>query len=154
MWEGYEPALVLYGLFVCHEWRIVRGCRDNSWGEFARFAKLYKMLATEQPTPSGSLYMAAEAPEDPPWLQDKWVLRSHRSNLIRKAPHIYADKYPGTPENMPYLWPVMDGKGGYYLRLSRPDLDRMQAPYFERELPEGLLLTGNSRKGHVIVTPE
>jgi hypothetical protein len=73
--------------------------------------------------------------EPPPWIRDKWVLRSHRSNLMRKAPHIYGDKYDGTPENMPYLWPVIDHMkpDGYYLRLSKPDMARLATG--ERVLP-------------------
>lgn len=125
MWEGYEPALVLYGLFVCHEWRIVRKHSDTIWGDLAERAKGYGMLGRP---PEIEV-------EQPPWLRDKWVIRSHRSNLMRKAPHIYAKKYAGTPENMPYLWPVLDHKEpeGYKLRISKPDMARLNSG--ERTLP-------------------
>src|SRR5690349_458766 len=46
MWEGYEPALVLYGLFVCHEWRIVRKFNDSIWGDLANMAIEYNMLVS------------------------------------------------------------------------------------------------------------
>src|SRR5438128_759034 len=102
MWAGYEPALVWYGLLCCHEWRIVRGFNDKLWGDFALYAKGCGMLVTDD-----AAHAINECPvEQPPWLADKWVLRSHRSRLVQKAEHIYADKYPGTPEDMPYLWPV------------------------------------------------
>lgn len=145
MWEGYEPALVLYGLFVCHEWRIVRGFNDTVWGDLARYAKECGMLDIEpelSKTARAVGVLEGQEVEQPPWLRDKWVLRSHRSNLMRKAPHIYAEKYDGTPENMPYLWPVIDHfEGhGYDLRLSKPDLARLETG--ERILPEGLRQDG------------
>ncbi|MBK8246369.1 MAG: MSMEG_6728 family protein [Gemmatimonadetes bacterium] len=139
MWAGYEPALILYGLFVCHEWRIVRGRSDKLWGDFAQMAHECGMLDVEKRFNKegkvSAVYMDGTTPEDPPWLKDRWVLRSHRSNLMRKAPHIYGDKYDGTPENMPYLWPVIDPMKteGYYLRLSKPDMARLATG--ERVLP-------------------
>lgn len=139
MWEGYEPALVLYGLFVCHEWRIVRGLNDNTWGYFAKMAAEYGIAGVE-PIPTG------QDVENPPWLDDTWVLRSHRSNLVRKAPHIYDEWFPATPEDMPYLWPVIDRKapGGYYLTVSAADLPRLQSG--ERLLPDGLAVDLETRK--------
>lgn len=153
MWEGYEPALVLYGLFVCHEWRIVRGNADKTWGDLAAFAKEYGMLDIEpelSKTGRAVGVLEGQEIEQPPWLTDRWVLRSHRSNLMRKAPHYYADKYEGTPENMPYLWPVLDhaADSGYWLTLSKPDLARLESG--ERELPDGLF----EDAGLVFPTPE
>jgi hypothetical protein len=129
MWKGYEPALLLYGLVICHEWRVKRGHEDKVW---------YQL---EEMSPS---YWDKNKPQDnrkyqaPPWARDTWVLRSHRSNLIRKARHVYGDKYPGTPEAMPYLWPVIEPQleAGYYLRLSKPDAARLDTG--ERVMPPGV----------------
>jgi hypothetical protein len=154
MWEGYEPALVLYGLFVCHEWRIVRGHKDALWGDLAKLAKEYGMLDIEpelSKTGRAVGVLPGQEVEPPPWLGDKWVLRSHRSNLLRKAPHIYRAKYDGTPENMPYLWPELNhkGPGGYWLHISKPDLARLETG--ERVLPQGLEI---GTAGYVGLTPE
>lgn len=147
MWAGYEPALVLYGLFVCHEWRIVRGFDDNIWGDLAKYAKEYGMLDIEpELSKKGRAIgvLPGQEVENPPWLTDKWVLRSHRSRLMAKAEHIYGQKYDGTPWNMPYLWPVIDSSrpDRYTLRVTRADLARLDSG--ERELPEGLSIDGQT----------
>ena len=132
MWEGYEPALLLYGLVVCYEWRVKRGHNDEVWHQLEEMSPTYW---------NGQSPLQNERYDAPPWARDKWVIRSHRSNLMRKAPHYYAEKYDGTPENMPYLWPVLVDPGTYYLRLSRPDLERLEKG--ERILPEGFDLEGD-----------
>jgi len=126
MWEGHEPALLLYGLVICHEWRVKRGHEDKVWHQLEEMSPTY----WDPRTP-----LENERYEAPGWLSNKWVLRSHRSNLIRKAPHHYADKYPSTPELMPYLWPRYS-LGGWDMYLSKPDQNRLETG--ERVLPEGL----------------
>lgn len=128
MWEGYEPALLLYGLVVCHEWRVKRKRENKVWYELEEMSSDY--WSKDAP-------LAGRQYDAPPWSRDKWVVRSHRSNLMRKAPHHYGKLYAGTPENMPYLWPVVDHRGnGYYLRLSKPDAMRLDSK--ERVIPDGL----------------
>lgn len=124
MWIGYEDSLVMYGLSICHEWRIVRGHSDSTWGDLAEWMK--------------ELEMGSEEAEKPPWVGDLWVHRSHRSNLIRKAPHIYGPKFPNTIEDMPYLWPHNDHRAdnGYVLMISRADVERLDSG--ERFMPAEL----------------
>lgn len=102
MWRGYESALVLYGLAVCHEWRIVRGYADETWGKFAD--------------------LVCDGPHRPPWAGDKDVHRSHRSNLIRKDSR-YKQVFPNQAANWPYLWPKIDDSDsrGYRLYLCKAD---------------------------------
>ena len=50
----------------------------------------------------------AGAGELPPWLGDDAVHRSHRSALVRKDPAVYADLFPGEPDDLPYVWPSSD----------------------------------------------
>jgi hypothetical protein len=150
MWLGYEPALILYGLFCCHEWRIVRKFNDSLWGHFADKAKEYGMLEVDETC------RAANMPGDvemPPWLANRWVLRSHRSKLMAKNPALYGKKYLGTPEDMPYLWPVNDWKlpEKYWLRLSAPDLRRIRQE--ELVLPFGVDLV-DEKIGRVEVTED
>jgi hypothetical protein len=131
MWEGYEPALLVYGLCACYEWRVKRKHSTTIWGQLAEIAGDYWDPANLEGDISDY--------EPPPWMKDVWILRSHRSNLIRKAPHIYGPKYEGTPENMPYLWPAWDDDvdKGYRLVLSRADRERVETG--ERNLPDTLI---------------
>jgi hypothetical protein len=130
MWSGYERELVYYGLTVCYEWSVTRQFKDNvlSW---------FRDKAIELGCPPEQLTSAELAP---PWVSDVWVLRSHRSNLIRKMPHHYGPLFPSTPENMPFLWPVNDDLGGYQLRVSIADMERIERG--ERVLPPELRMAG------------
>lgn len=147
MWEGHEEALVYYGLVITHEWRIMRGFKDNTWGTFAALAEGYGMLRTPE-------MVKGDQPVEvvyPAWLGEDWVLRSHRSNLIRKLPHHYEQEFGVAPDNMPYLWPVWDKEhpDGYWLRVSYPDLDRLKRG--ERKLPRQVELV-NEISGEVRIT--
>jgi len=134
MWRGHEEALVLYGLFICHEWRIVRGLRDSTWGQFAEMASEYGMLRAPDMVKEDRPALVAY----PAWMTENWILRSHRSRLIEKMAHHYGEQFGNTPENMPYIWPVWDetAQGGYRLCLSVADTLRVETG--ERMLPRQL----------------
>jgi hypothetical protein len=73
----------------------------------------------------------------PPWLADTDVLRSHRSNMARRWPGEYGDKWQGTPERWPYLWPfATDEDGSYGLFLSGHDKTLLASG--ERTLPKSI----------------
>lgn len=122
MWRGYEGGLVYYGMTIAYQWSVVRKFEDHTLKWFARTAQNYGLDQTERP----------------PWLEDVWLLRSHRSNLVAKMAHHYADQFPATPERMPYLWPVNRPDGSYELRVSMADMERIAAG--ERALPDGVTL--------------
>ena len=42
----------------------------------------------------------------PPWLGDPALHRSHQSNLVRKDPAFYKERFPDVPDDLPYVWPV------------------------------------------------
>jgi hypothetical protein len=149
MWAGYEEALVLYGLIITHEWRVVRKFADNTWGQFVDIGKDYGMFDYLR-TDGGSVQWSGTGFKLPPWTGEDWILRSHRSNLIRKLAVHYGDQFGSTPDNMPYIWPDWDEshRHGYRLRLSRPDLDRVNKG--ERVLPRQIELIGND--GEVRIT--
>ncbi len=86
MWRGSERALCLYGLAVCDEW-IRRGYRDTMRVRF--LAALERHIG----------------PETPAWLGDVDFHRSHRSNLLRKAPEHYGPIFGDVPADLPYVWP-------------------------------------------------
>lgn len=85
MWRGHEGALAVYGWIICNEWRS-RGYKDTLLPFFAD-----RMVRHDY---GGK----------PPWL-DEALNTSHQSNLIRKDPAFYAPKFPGVPDNLPYVWP-------------------------------------------------
>jgi hypothetical protein len=133
MWAGFERALCMYGASACYQWRIIRDKKCDMYGWFPARDKLYA---------TGQMPWAAEPqrPALPMWLQDPWFMRSHRSNLIRKNPVYYGPKWPNTPKDMPYLWPVNDPSDsqGYRLMVSMADHERLAKK--ERIMPEALLV--------------
>ncbi|WP_328777355.1 cytoplasmic protein [Streptomyces goshikiensis] len=44
----------------------------------------------------------------PPWLGAPDLHRSHQSALVRKAPAFYRERFPGVPDDLPYVWPRSD----------------------------------------------
>lgn len=139
MWRGYERALCMYGASACYQWRIVRKKKCDMYPWFPARDRAYA---------TGQMPWAGEPQGHvlPPWLQDPWFMRSHRSNLIRKDPVYYGPKWPNTPENMPYLWPVNDPDEprGYYLRVSEADFKRVLDG--ERRIPENLVFDAMLRR--------
>ena len=107
MWRGYEAALAGY---VAAATAALVGYGVVAGDRALRAAQTIKQIRLEEDLP---LVM-------PPWFEDLDVLRSHRSNLMRRWPTSYAWK--GTPERMPYLWPIVDDEGGYKLKLSKHDI--------------------------------
>jgi hypothetical protein len=125
MWSGFERSLCVYGITMCLEWRVGRRNIESQFG--ACFAELDDALKEQG-------YTAAK----PPWLgqHEVDIQRSHRSNLIRLYPE-YAEKYPGTPELMPVIWPVFVGESDEYaLKVGKRDLAFLATG--ERKLPEWL----------------
>ena len=85
MWRGHDAALAAYFWAMVEEWR-GRGYRST----------------IELPRPAGELVL-------PPWLGDERLHRSHRSNLLRKAPEWYGRFGWREPPDLPYWWPGRDG---------------------------------------------
>lgn len=92
MWMGHTPALTQYGLAMVDEWT-GRGHADTTRRLIREF--------TPGLTPRTTVPM-------PRWLGDPDVHRSHQSNLILKSPGDYKARFPGVPEDLPYLWPEPD----------------------------------------------
>lgn len=92
MWMGHVPALTLYGLAMVAEW-VSRGHADSTHRQILEFAP----RVLEEP----------DVPM-PPWFGDPALHESHRSNLVQKAPAIYRGRFPGVPEDLPYVWPAPD----------------------------------------------
>lgn len=89
MWHGHEKALCLYGLAMCMEWQ-ARGYQDTLAAKF--LDTLTSLSGDNSP---------------PPWFGNESLHLSHQSNLVRKMPAHYGPQFPGVPDNLPYVWPVL-----------------------------------------------
>jgi hypothetical protein len=99
MWKGHEEALGRYGLTCCEVWTQL-GFGDTCAATIAtdlRAAGVDTIRTQAELAAAGAL---------PPWLGDETLHRSHRSALVRKDPDHYAPRFPDTPDDLPYHWPV------------------------------------------------
>ncbi|WP_371484125.1 MSMEG_6728 family protein [Kitasatospora sp. NBC_00315] len=101
MWTGYEEALVRYGLEICGVWT-AEGRRDSC------AVSLAEGLRSCGQGPARSQKELARAGEIPPWLGTDAFHRSHQSSLVRKDPGFYRSRFPGVPDDLPYVWPASD----------------------------------------------
>lgn len=92
MWRGYAPALLVYGLHCCLQWRM-RGYVDNMGPRFSN------LLSDLRP---GTIAM-------PPWFGRKDFHAAHRSNLLRKDRDWYGQFGWKEKPTLAYVWP---GGGG------------------------------------------
>lgn len=118
MWRGRTPALVRYGLDCVRVWT-GRGHGDSTADQIAEFAPWVRRLTQADLRRDALL---------PSWLGDERVHRSHRSQLIAKAPEIYRPLFPDTPEGLDYFWPepdaltaVADRESPSWLWVLRPE---------------------------------
>jgi hypothetical protein len=98
MWRGRTPALVRYGLDCVRVWA-ARGHGDSTAEQIAEFAPWVRELTQDDLRRQSLL---------PSWLGDERLHRSHRSQLIGKAPELYRSLFPETPEGLDYFWPEPD----------------------------------------------
>ena len=102
MWEGYELGLIYYMDCMCQEWK------NRGYSDFTRFwLKEFhtKFLQTEQGKKSKFM---------PWWRKDSALLdsiiRSHRSNLLRKDPGFYGKFGWSVPPDLEYVWATQTQK--------------------------------------------
>ena len=99
MWKGSEEALGRYGLVCCEVWT------GLGFGDTCA-ATIATDLAEAGVDRIRSQDDLAEAGALPAWLGDDAVHLSHRSALVQKDPEYYGALFPGTPADLPYVWPV------------------------------------------------
>ncbi|GGQ42823.1 MSMEG_6728 family protein [Couchioplanes azureus] len=102
MWQGYEEALVRYGLDMCGVW--VATGRADTTAETMRT----DLSAARGVTEVRAQEDLAAAGELPPWLGDEALHVSHRSALVRKDPDFYRPLFGDVPDDLPYVWPASD----------------------------------------------
>jgi hypothetical protein len=99
-WKGHEEALACYAFCVCDEWRH-RGFADTVRASIA--TELAETLGITKVRAQADLGAAGELP---PWLGDEKFHVAHRSSLVAKDPDFYLQRFPETPGDIPYFWPV------------------------------------------------
>ena len=88
MWRDCTFALTQYGIAVCDEW-ISRGYKDTCREKLNHV--------------QDSLFVTGM----PHWLGDEALHKSHRSNLLRKAPEFYSPLFESDlPNDLEYVWPM------------------------------------------------
>jgi Pyrimidine dimer DNA glycosylase len=98
MWRGRTAGLVVYSLAMVRVWR-ERGFADTTETLIAEFAPAAASMTQEEAAAAGLL---------PSWVGDEDLHLSHRSNLLAKDPEFYRPRFPGDPDDLPYLWPGSD----------------------------------------------
>ena len=99
MWRGYEEALGRYGLVCCEVW-LELGFGDTCAGTITADLTAYGVGSIRSQSELGA------AGALPPWVGDDAVHLSHRSALLQKEPALYGPRFPDTPDDLPYYWPV------------------------------------------------
>ena len=99
MWSGFEEALGTYGQVVSRVW-VEAGFGDTC---AATIAADLAAVGIERRRPQPELAAAGALPA---WLGDEELHRSHQSALVRKDPGYYGPRFPGVPDDLPYVWPV------------------------------------------------
>lgn len=98
MWRGHLEALGRYSFACCEAW-VELGYGDTC------AATIGTDLASAGVREVRTQVELAEAGALPPWLGDEAFHLSHRSNLVRKDPERYGPRFPGVPDDLPYVWP-------------------------------------------------
>jgi hypothetical protein len=95
MWKPYlKYLLYIYIPAIMNEWE------SREYKNEKCSVKLWK-LQKQNPL-NGDLL--SDDFESPHWLTEDFC-KAHRSNLLRKKPEYYRDKFEeGLPDNLPYIW--------------------------------------------------
>lgn len=114
-WRGYEGFLLLYLRRMQVECQ-KRGL--GSWQDdqrYSPYARSWLLLGSAGKN---------TAPRPPRWIGGEWFLESNRSELIRLNPTHYAQRFPTTPLEMPFLFPQnTPGRFDYTVAMSRRDAE-------------------------------
>lgn len=141
MWSGNVLSLLTYGIYAAREWE-ERGRKNPGERANALYSRQVAIAAHLGPKRAG------KAHQKPVWIGDTDFHESHRSNLIRKDER-YGEVWPGTPVDMPYLWPRVASPDSYGLYISAADQKRIKTgervlPEYLAMLPDGEVVDGDS----------
>ncbi|MEU0370185.1 MSMEG_6728 family protein [Streptomyces sp. NPDC006283] len=102
MWAGYEEALVRYGLDICGVWT------SEGRSDTCAVTLVNDFLVGHPGVGVRSQGRLAADGDLPPWFGAPDFHRSHQSALLRKDPDFYRERFPGVPDDLPYVWPRSD----------------------------------------------
>lgn len=131
MWTNHPSALLSYSITVCDAWTR-RGYKDTVKEKLLNLfsdnrSAFHDLLNFSISAPyvevvgigetGAEIYGIAQSGPifnveitynyGPSWLGDEDLHLSHQSNLIRKNPEFYRQRFgPNVPDNLPYIWPV------------------------------------------------
>lgn len=88
MWRGHQYQLAEYGKVICLEW-IGNGYKDTCFEKISSLQVKFKDTGL------------------PSWFGNFAFHESHRSNLVRKNHSFYSPKFPNTPKDLEYIWPLL-----------------------------------------------
>lgn len=91
-----------YQVAICAEWT-ARGFGDTTLESTLAVPALPSLVTPE--LDEVALWRSGGAPL-PRWLGDDAVHRSHQSKLVAKDPEHYRARFPGTPDDLDYVWPT------------------------------------------------
>lgn len=93
MWRGYEPALALYGVFICKAWT-AKGFKDTCFDKIMyERAKHFSHREFEMPV----------------WFGNMQFHLSHQAMLLKKKPEYYSEFFTNVPKFDDYIWPFRYG---------------------------------------------
>jgi hypothetical protein len=97
MWRGYEWSLLQYQEVICNQWVNSLGGPRDIGGEDSYYNMTHDLYFSN---PS-----IGEQYDEPPWLEREDIRLAYQSNLIRIDPAYYKKRFPGVPDNLPYIHP-------------------------------------------------
>jgi pyrimidine dimer DNA glycosylase len=126
-WRGYEGNLALYLRRLVTEARL-RG--------LSFFADQGPQRGVEAMMRRAQHFGGTPLP--PAWVGAQWWLQCNRSVLLRQDPGYYAQRFPDTPVEMPYLYPQgMGGRYDYTVTMTLKDRHLVESG--QRAVPAHLL---------------
>ena len=94
MWSGYESALALYGYISCSIW-LDKGFKDSLMPKFVDYIVDLSSCVNQKTC----------SIDEPWWISNAELNKSHQSNLLRKDPVHYGQWFKSVRDDLPYLWP-------------------------------------------------
>lgn len=94
MWKGYEKYLLkIYLWEMMVEW-VRRG-----YNNYKCLQEYLNIIFSDD-----NLFFDYEPIKKPKWINNNRLIRSYRSNLVRKDPAHYRKYFPEVPDSLEYVW--------------------------------------------------
>lgn len=116
MWDGYLPALYVYGILNCMVWRKA-GHEDSLLEQFQLRRRIW--LSTQN---NGGDSASAQ-PRRPWWFGHPAMVRTHQTKLYHKNSAAWVEQHKTAtakhePMKLPYLWPDPNDEGTFRISVA------------------------------------